>query len=164
MRFFVPLFVIFTICSGCKRPAEPAPARASGLRGMPPVLEPMDIYSEARAGMLSPTVRNYPARVYVPNSGSNTVDVIDPKTFRVIDHFAVGREPQHVTPSYDLKTLWVLADLGDSLTRIDPATGKKGETIFVKDPYNMYYTPDGKYAIVVAEREHRLDFYDARTM
>ena len=131
---------------------------------MPPVLDASDIYSEAGAGKFSATVRNDPARVYVPNSGSNSVDVIDPKTYRVIDHFAVGRQPQHVTPSYDLKTLWVLNDLGDSLTRIDPATGKKGETIFVKDPYNMYYTPDGKYAIVVAEREHRLDFYDSRTM
>ncbi|MGI8990118.1 MAG: hypothetical protein ACR2I2_11120 [Bryobacteraceae bacterium] len=131
---------------------------------MPPVLNPANIYSEAAAGSLSPAVRKFPARVYVPNSGSNTVDVIDPKTFKVVDHFAVGRQPQHVTPAYDLKTLWVLNDLGDSLTRIDPATGKKGETIPVKDPYNMYYTPDGKYGIVVAEREKRLDFYDAKTM
>ena len=102
--------------------------------------------------------------VYVPNSGSNTVDVIDPRTFRVVNHFKVGRQPQHVTPSYDLKTLWVLSDLGDSLTRIDPATGEKRETVPVKDPYNMYYTPDGKYAIVVAERVHRLDFRNPTTM
>jgi YVTN family beta-propeller protein len=102
--------------------------------------------------------------VYVPNSGDNTVDVIDPKTFKIIDHFAVGREPQHVTPSYDLKSLWVLSDLGDSVTHIDPSTGKKGETMHVDDPYNMYYTPDGKFAIVVAERLKRLDFRDAATM
>ena len=69
-----------------------------------------------------------------------------------------------MTPSYDLKSLWVLNDLGDSLTRIDPKTGEKRETIPVKDPYNMYYTPDGKYAIVVAEREKRLNFYDAQSM
>ena len=31
------------------------------------------------------------------------------------------------------------------------------------DPYNMYFTPDGRYAIVVAERLHRLDFRDAHT-
>jgi YVTN family beta-propeller protein len=134
------------------------------LPGMPPVVEADDIYSEARAAKLSPVARNFPERVYVPNSGSNTVEVIDPKSFRVIRKFAVGKQPQHVTPSYDLKTLWVLNDLGDSLTRIDPATGEKRETIRVKDPYNMYYTPDGKYAIVVAEREKRLDFYDAQTM
>jgi len=83
---------------------------------------------------------------------------------KVVDHFAVGRLPQHVTPSWDLKTLWVLNDKGNSLTRIDPATGRKGETIQVKDPYNMYYTPDGKYALVVAEERERLEFYDAATM
>jgi YVTN family beta-propeller protein len=136
----------------------------SDLPGMPSMLDANDIYSETRAGNLSPAVRGFPDLVYVPNSGSNTVDVIDPHTFRVVNHFKVGRQPQHITPSYDLKTLWVLSDLSDSLTKIDPATGKKGETVPVKDPYNMYYTPDGKYAIVVAERLGRLDFRDPTSM
>ncbi len=134
------------------------------LPGMPPVTDPNDIYSETHAGKLSPAVRGFPDLVYVPNSGSNTVDVIDPRTFRIVNHFKVRRQPQHVTPSYDLKTLWVLSDLGDSLTKIDPATGKEGATVRVKDPYNMYYTPDGQYAIVVAERVHRLDFRNPVTM
>src|ERR1700686_1991733 len=113
------------------------------LPGMPAVIDPQDIYSEDRPGKWSPTVTAFPSLIYVPNSGSNSVDVIDPKTFKIIRHFSVGRQPQHVVPSYDLKTLWVLNDLGDSLTRIDPATGKKGVTIRVADPYNMYFTPDG---------------------
>ena len=137
---------------------------ANPLPGMPPVLDKHDIYSADAAGDLSPLVRRFPSLVYVPNSGSNSVYIIDPKTYRVIRHFRVGRQPQHVTPSYDLKSLWVLCDLGDSITLIDPATGKKGKTLKVKDPYNMYYTPDGKYAIVVAERIHELDFRDAGTM
>ena len=37
-------------------------------------------------------VKAYPDRIYVPNSGSDTVDVIDPHTFKVIDHFAVVRQ------------------------------------------------------------------------
>jgi YVTN family beta-propeller protein len=123
-----------------------------------------DVYAATRPGMLSPVVQGFPSRIYVPNSGSNTVDVIDPVSFKIVEHFAVGRQPQHITPSYDLKRLWVLADLGDSATEIDPATSKKGKTIWVKDPYNMYYTPDGRYAIVVAERLRRLDFRDPRTM
>jgi YVTN family beta-propeller protein len=134
------------------------------LPGMPPVIDPNDIYSEIRTGKMSPAVKNFPTRVYVPNSGSNSVDVIDPATYKIIDHFAVGREPQHVIPSWDLKKLWVAQDLGDQLTFIDPSNGKKGETIHVDDPYNMYYTPDGKYALIMAEREHRLDFRDAQTM
>jgi len=131
---------------------------------MPPLLDPNDIYAADRPGLLSPAVRGFPERVYVPNSGRGTVDVIDPKTFTIIDHFTVEKQPQHIVPSYDLKTLWVLNDLGDSVTRIDPATGHKLDTLKVKDPYNMYYTPDGRYAIVVAERIKRLDFRDAHTM
>ncbi|MFZ0593867.1 MAG: cytochrome D1 domain-containing protein, partial [Bryobacteraceae bacterium] len=86
------------------------------------------------------------------------------KTFKVIRSFPVGKEPQHVVPSWDLKKLWVAQDLQDQLTLIDPATGQKGETIHVDDPYNVYFTPDGKYAIICAEREKRLDFRDAQTM
>ncbi len=140
------------------------------LPGMPPVLDPNNIYSANSPGALSPIVKNDPYRVYVPNSKSDTVDVIDPATFKIIDHFALPKhskrllEPQHVVPSWDLKKLWVAQDLGDQLTMIDPATGKEGESIRVDDPYNMYYTPDGKYAVVMAEREKRIDFRDAQTM
>jgi YVTN family beta-propeller protein len=131
---------------------------------MPPLLDQNDVYAGARPGAMSPAVRGFVERVYVPNSRANTVDVIDPHTFKIVGHFAVGREPQHVTPSYDLKTLWVLSDLGDSVTRVDPATGAMLDTMKVQDPYNMYYTPDGRFAIVVAERMRRLDFRDAQTM
>jgi YVTN family beta-propeller protein len=103
--------------------------------------------------------------VYVPNSESDTVDVIDPATYRVIDHFAVGALPQHVTPSWDEKTLYVDNDRGNSLTPIDPRTGRpNGPDIPVVDPYNLYFTTDGKYAIVVAEAYQRLDFRDPHTM
>ena len=134
------------------------------LPGMPPVLNPNDIYSGDHAGKLSPVVKNFPSRIYVPNSGSGTVDVIDPATYKIVGHFETGKQPQHVVPSWDLKTLWVLNDLGNSLTRIDPATAQKGETIPVQDPYNMYYTPNGQYAIVVAEAQRRLDFYNPQSM
>ena len=111
--------------------------------GVPPSLNPHDIYAADRAGRLAPAVRTYPARVYVPNSESNTVSVIDPHTYKVIDEFPVGALPQHVTPSYDLKTLWVDNDEGNSLTPIDPATGHPGKPVPVTDPYNLYFTPDG---------------------
>ena len=108
-------------------------------------------------------MRGFRSLVYVPNSLSNTVDEIDPNTGAIVNHFAVGRLPQHVVPSWDLKTLYVTNDLGDSLTPIDARTGTPGTPIPVTDPYNMYFTPDGKYAIVVAERFARLDFRDPHT-
>ena len=166
---FLFLLVLASCSSESKTPAPKAEAATvrpveNLLPGMPPVLNPADIYSANRANELSPVVRGFVSRVYVPNTESNSVDVIDPATYKVVDHFKVGRLPQHVTPSYDLKTLWVLNDKSSTLTRIDPKTGAMRETIRVLDPYNMYYTPDGKYAIVVAEQRERLEFYDAQTM
>ncbi|MEU8272391.1 YncE family protein [Sphaerisporangium sp. NPDC049002] len=122
-----------------------------------------DVYAHDRPGMLSPAVAGFPSLVYVPNSESGTVSVIDPKTYRVIRHFRVGRRPQHVVPSWDLKTLWVNNNDGNTLTPIDPATGKPGKPIEVEDPYNLYFTPDGTTALVMAERLNRLDFRDPET-
>ncbi|HVH50646.1 MAG TPA: YncE family protein [Gaiellaceae bacterium] len=122
-----------------------------------------NVYAAAGAADLSPVVRDAKPYVYVPNSMSGTVDVIDQRTYKVVRHFAVGTLPQHVVPAYDLKALYVTNDLGNSLTPIDPNTGKPGAPIPVDDPYNMYFTPDGRYAIVVAERLHRLDFRDAHS-
>jgi YVTN family beta-propeller protein len=124
----------------------------------PAAVSKANVYAADGANMLAPAARAALPRIYVPNSRSATVDVIDPATYRVVDHFAVGALPQHVTPAYDLKTLYVTNDLGNSLTPIDPRTGKPGPVIPVDDPYNMYFTPDGRYAIVVAERLRRLDF------
>ncbi len=125
---------------------------------------PLNIYSADGADDLSPVVRDDPALVYVPNSASNTVTVISQKTYKIVDQFATGALPQHVTPSYDLRTLYVDNDAGNSLTPINPRTGRPGRQIHVEDPYNLYFTPNGRYAIVVAERLQRLDFRDPRTM
>lgn len=112
---------------------------------------------------LSDAVADVPTRVYVPNNDSATVDVIDPTTFEIIDTFSVGALPQHVVPSWDLSTLYVNNNVGNTLTPIDPMTGQPGESFPIQDPYNLYFTPDGTKAIVVAERDMRLDFYDPNT-
>src|SRR5207253_2291400 len=39
-----------------------------------------------------------------------------------------------------------------------------GKPVPVEDPYNLYFTKDGRYAIVVAERLQKLDFRDAHSM
>ncbi|MDO1527676.1 hypothetical protein QMK61_02425 [Fulvimonas sp. R45] len=136
--------------------------------GMPPVLNAHDMYSEAGANHFSPAVAGALARIYVPNLRGDSVSVIDPATYKVVDTFRVGRSPQHVVPSWDLKTLWVTNNSEGrstgSLTPIDPKTGKPGTSVPVDDPYNMYFTPDGRYAIVVAEAHARLDFRDPHTM
>ena len=143
-------------------------ATVSTVAGMPPVVDSGNLYSETKIDQLEPEVKHDLQRVYVPNLRSNDVSVIDPKTLKVIDRFKVGRSPQHVVPSWDLRTLWVAnnAERGNdgSLTPIDPRTGKPGKAIAVDDPYNLYFSPDGRSAIVVAEAKRRLDFRDPKTL
>jgi len=145
-----------------------AGAQVQTVPGMPPVADPANLYSEQAAGKLSDAVKGALERVYVPHVSSNDVYVIDPATFTVVDRFKVGLNPQHIVPSWDLKMLWVTNNAEGttqgSLTPIDPTTGKPGRPINVDDPYNMYFSPDGKSAIVVAEALKRLDFRDPQTM
>ncbi len=146
----------------------PAASGVTTVPGMPPVLDATNLYSETRSGVMSKAVDGALPRVYVPNRGENTVSVIDPATLKVVDKFKVGINPQHVVPSWDMKTLWVANNAegrtDGSLTPIDPKTGKPGASVPVDDPYNMYWSPDGKYAVVVAEAYKRLDYRDAQTM
>ncbi len=127
-----------------------------------------DIYAHSHAGDLSPATVGALARVYVPDLGADDVTVIDPVSRTVIDRFAVGRAPQHVVPAWDLRTLWVTSSAQGrrpgSVTAIDPATAKPTRIIPVPDAYNMYFTPDGSAAILVAEQLRRLEFRDPHSM
>jgi DNA-binding beta-propeller fold protein YncE len=176
MRRLLLLVALGAVLAGCVDdddqrgvPAKPLQLPATGapelaLPGMPPVLDPKDVYSADRPNQVTAADRGDRPLIYVPNSESNTVDEINPRTGGIVRQFPTGRLPQHVVPSWDLKTLWVTNDTGNTLTAIDPRTGAPGRTLRVADPYNMYFTPNGKYAIVVAERLGRLDFRDSHTM
>ncbi|HET6794894.1 MAG TPA: YncE family protein [Acidimicrobiales bacterium] len=122
------------------------------------------IYSAAGTDMFAPAVRNMPYRIYVPESASSYVDVIDPTTDKVVDRYFTGLDPQHVVPAWDLKTLYAANDLANTLTPISPYTGRpEGRSLAVADPYNLYFTPDGRYAIVVEEARQILAFRDPHT-
>lgn len=151
--------------------AQAAPLPPSGIptvAGMPGVSNPRNLYSDTGANQFNPVVKGDLERVYVPNLRGNDVTVIDPNTLKVVGSFKVGKSPQHVVPSWDLRTLWVANNAerssNGSLTPIDPRTGKPGPAVKVDDPYNMYFSPDGKSAIVVAEARRRLDFRDPQSM
>jgi len=158
-----------TLVSGqASAPAVPAAHAVQTVPGMPEVRDASNLYSETGAGKFSAAVAGALARVYVPNRAENTVSVIDPATLKVLGKFKVGTNPQHIVPAWNLKTLWVANNaegrIDGSLTPIDPLTGKPGAEIAVDDPYNIYFTPDGALAIIVAEAYKRLDFRDPLSM
>jgi YVTN family beta-propeller protein len=122
-----------------------------------------NVYAATTDTQIGDRFASIPERVYSPNVGDATVDVIDPETFEIVDHYAVGEIPHHVTPSWDMKELYVNNEASSSLTVIDPKTGKPTDTVSVPYPYNLYFTPDGQKAIVVVERLQTLEFRNPDT-
>ncbi|MEV4143862.1 hypothetical protein AB0J40_09360 [Amycolatopsis sp. NPDC049691] len=149
--------------SGLPHESTPPVPGLNPLPGMPAVPNAHDVDAAAGPGMLSPAVAADKPLVYVPHSGSGDVWVIDPATFQVVAKYPAGKELQHVVPSWDLRTLYATDDRGDHVLPFDPRTGQPGKPFPVVDPYNMYFTPDGRYAISVAERLRKLVWYDPHT-
>ena len=162
---WMPVGVTYAVAAETAAASKPV---VQTVLGMPEVRDAANLYSETRTDHFNPVVKGDLERIYVPNLRSNNVSVIDPKTLKVVDTLKVGKAPQHVVPSWDLRTLWVANNAerakSGSLTPIDPRTAKAGKAISVDDPYNLYFTPDGRSAIVVAEARRRLDFRDPKTM
>src|SRR5215471_16939284 len=163
------------LASGCTQGIAHVAARATSARaargsisaGPSPQLSApsrVNVYAHIEAGSMNPKWAHDPYRVYVPNSLSNTVTEINPHTYRVIRTFAAGGQPNHITPSWDGAVLWVNNTDGYSLTPISPKTGRPGRPVPVADPYNLYFTPDGKNAMVMAEALARIDFRNPHTM
>jgi YVTN family beta-propeller protein len=168
---FVCLLSVFTVSFAMARPG-PASLYVTGANGdlaaMPPVIDRQNVYGETRIGNLSDAVAGHLPRIYVPEHGGDSVTVIDAVTMKAIDRYPTGSNPQHAVPSWDLKTIWITNNSDNktdngSMTPIDPMTGKPGNNIPVHDPYNLYFSPDGKSAIVVNEAARRLDFRDPHT-
>ena len=147
--------------------AGKAPAMTTA-PGMPPVVDPANLYSETVAGKLSATVAADLPRVYVPNVQSNDVYVIDPATFKVVDRFKVGVNPQHVVPSWDLRTLWVANNAegrtDGSLTPIDPKTGKPGHADRGRRSVQHVFLARRQIGDRRRRSVKRLDFRDPQTM
>ena len=162
--------LILTGCRSGRSVPSATPAAPSGIRlaestaSASTAVAGLNVYAAAGSGMLAPAAAAARPLVYVPDTLSGLVDVIDPATYRVVRSFRTSSVPQHVVPSWDLKTLWVNESGGNRLTPIDPVTGRVGRPVPVVDPYNLYFTPNGRHAMVMAERLRRIDFRDPRTM
>ena len=122
-----------------------------------------NVYAATAVGMTSPAAAGARALVYVPSNDDGTVAVIDQITRKEIGRYPVGAVVQHVVPSHDLTRLYANASGANQLVPFDPTTGKPGRPIKVDAPYNLYFTPDGSRAVVMAERRRRIDYYDPVT-
>lgn len=161
------LTLVAAACSGGSRPEvtnqSVDPGDPSSTQPETTAPKAFNAYEFTQANQLADSVKDIPERVYVPNGESNTITVIDPATFQILETFPVAKLPQHVVPSYDMQTLYVNNNVGNTLTPINARTGERLPDIPIDDPYNLYFSPDGTKAIVMAERNNQVDFYDPRS-
>ena len=136
----------------------------TAISGITPIMPTTDIYAADRPNQLSPIVKGIRELIYVPNHSSNTVSIIDPISYKILKTFKTDKGPQHIVPSWDLKTLWVNNNQGNTITPINPRTLEVGKPVKVHDPYNLYFTPDGKFAIVMQEASKKVDFRDSQNL
>lgn len=94
------------------------------LPGMPPV-ERSDVYAAAAPTGLRKSVARAPSYLYVPNSfGAPTTTVISQRTHKIVRVLHTGELSQHVTPSWNLHSLYVEASAANQLVQINPRTAR----------------------------------------
>ncbi|MGZ4444024.1 MAG: YncE family protein [Nocardioidaceae bacterium] len=141
----------------------PAPPFRHPLPGMPAV-HGNNVYAANRPGHVRADVAKDPAYLYVPNSyGAPITTVIDQRTRKVVRVLNTGTLSQHVTPAYDMRTLYVEASVANELVAINPKTGRIEKRIPQERPYNLYFTPDGKHGIVMDEQNNTIAFTNPTT-
>ncbi|GGQ17852.1 DNA-binding beta-propeller fold protein YncE [Actinomadura coerulea] len=147
-------------------PAHPGGAPRASESG-PPAGVPVApaggrVYAATGAGMLAPAARGLPPRLYVPNGPY--VDVLDPAGLRLVGRFHTGAAASRVAPSWDLRRLWATDRANGLLIPLGPRSGRQGSPARVTAPTGLYFTPDGRDALVLARRPDRIDVRDPHTM
>ena len=74
----------------------------------------------------------------------------------------IGREPHHLIPTPDGKDVLVASTVTNELLVLDAKTGEKRRVVRdIIDPYQLGFSPDGKWFVTVAYRLDHVDIYHA---
>ncbi len=83
---------------------------------------------------------------FVMNSGAASISVIDMSTHKELRRIPVLREPHHWALSPDGHSLIIGDSSGNTLFFLDPTTGAVQRRVLVADPYQLGFSPNGKYS------------------
>ncbi|GAB2868333.1 beta-propeller fold lactonase family protein [Pseudoduganella ginsengisoli] len=98
--------------------------------------------------------------VVVLNSRDATVQLLDQTSFKSLQTYSVGKEPHHLMPTPDNKSLIVASAVGNELIFLDPKSGQIQRRIKdVLDPYQIGFSPDQKWFVATSLRLDRVDIY-----
>jgi YVTN family beta-propeller protein len=99
----------------------------------------------------------------VLNSDDDSLSVIDSQNYREISRTHIGRGPHHLIGTPDGRTLIIAMSGSNELVLIDRATGVEKQRMTASDPYQIGFSPDGKWFVAASLRLDRIDIYDGAT-
>jgi DNA-binding beta-propeller fold protein YncE len=95
------------------------------------------------------------------NSADGTISLIDTETYAVTGKANVCKEPHHLMPTRDDKSVIVACAAANQLVFLDPNTGQEQKRIRdISDPYQLGYSPNRKWFVATSLRLDRVDIYD----
>jgi len=100
--------------------------------------------------------------IVVLNSEEASYSIIDVATRMEVQRLPIGREPHHLIPTPDGKDLLIASTGTNELLVLDPRTGeRRGMVRNIVDPYQLGFSPDGKWFVTAAYRLDHVDIYQA---
>jgi len=102
------------------------------------------------------------ATAVVLNSDDDSLSVID-GNYHETSRVHIGRGPHHLIMTPDERTLVIAMSGSNELVLIDRASGVEKQRITASDPYQIGFSPDGKWLVAASIRLDRIDIYDAAT-
>ena len=101
---------------------------------------------------------------FVINADEASVSVIDVVTQKEMRRIPLLREPHHMALTPDGKSLLIGDTTGNTLFFLDPATGAIQHQLAVSDPYQLTFSPNGKWLTVAGLARDQIDIYEAVSM
>ncbi|RFS86335.1 hypothetical protein D0T12_06985 [Actinomadura spongiicola] len=164
-RVAAALAVTCGVLVGCEspvpfyRPGQGSPdGPAIGLGGPAPYLPPRP--ESVPPAVPVPAGRVATSRLYVAHG--RVIDVLDPGTLQVMERVRAGAAAARIVPSSDSRRLWVVDRAHGVLVAVGVDGGERGRPVRVKGAAGLYFTRDGRDALVLSPR--RLGVRDPVTM
>ncbi len=101
---------------------------------------------------------------FVINSNDASLSLLNTDTHQEIRRIPMLREPHHMALTPDHKSLVVGDTTGNTLFFLDPTTGAVQRRAVISDPYQLVFSPDGRYLTVAGLARAQIDIYDAVTL
>ena len=100
--------------------------------------------------------------VIVLNSEDASYSIVDRATRTEITRLPLGREPHHLIATPDGKEVLIASTVTNDLVVLDSKNGTPQRVVRdIVDPYQLGYSPDGKWFVTAAYRLDHIDIYRA---